>query len=174
LKLRELGLSENLEDYLEKILELERVHKVARVRDIAEKLGVLPGSVSGALKTLSEKGFVNYAPYSYITLTPKGRTIAAEVRRRHTVIRDFLQGVLLLAPDQAEENACRIEHAIDRAAVDRLVQFIEYILSCPRTGEDWIQKFVKFYSTNEVDTAHCLDCLRDCLERFQKGPTVEE
>jgi Mn-dependent DtxR family transcriptional regulator len=38
-------LSESLEDYLEVILALEQAHKVARVKDIAEKIGVQLGLV---------------------------------------------------------------------------------------------------------------------------------
>ena len=49
------GLSENLEDYLETILVLQNENTVARVKDIAEKLGVLSGTVTSALRTLSEK-----------------------------------------------------------------------------------------------------------------------
>ena len=75
-------LSESLEDYLEAILFLENSNKVARVKDIAEKMGVLRGSVTGALKSLSKKGLINYEPYSYITLTKKGTTLARQVTRR--------------------------------------------------------------------------------------------
>jgi DtxR family Mn-dependent transcriptional regulator len=39
-----------------------------------------------------------------------------------------------------------MEHFMDREAVDRLVAFIEYINTCPRTGEDWIEGFVKYFS----------------------------
>jgi DtxR family Mn-dependent transcriptional regulator len=79
---RSLSLSENLEDYLETILSLEKTNKVARVKDIAEKMGVLRGSVTGALKSLVEKGFINYEPYSYITLTKKGAAIARDRHRQ--------------------------------------------------------------------------------------------
>ena len=37
---RSQGLSENLEDYLETILSLEKTKKVARVKDIAEKVTI--------------------------------------------------------------------------------------------------------------------------------------
>jgi DtxR family Mn-dependent transcriptional regulator len=80
----------------------------------------------------------------------------------------------LLGPEQAEENACRMEHAVDKAVIDRLVQFIEYILNCPRTGEDWVQNFVNFYSQNKVDASRCPDCVRDCFERFQNEQNLEE
>ena len=163
------GLSEHLEDYLETILELQNENTVARVKDIAEKLGVLSGTVTSALRTLSERGFINYKPYSFITLTEKGEEIAKEVLRRHQVIKDFLQCVLLLDESKAEENACRMEHAMDRIAINRLVQFIEYIYQCPRTGEDWIGNFNTFFTQNKIAEASCPECLDRCLERYHKG-----
>jgi DNA-binding MarR family transcriptional regulator len=90
---KQAGLSESLEDYLETILALEQTYKVARVKDIAQKLGVLRGSVTGALKSLAEKELIHYEPYSFITLTRKGASIAREITRRHAVIKNFLKNV---------------------------------------------------------------------------------
>ena len=160
-------LSESLEDYLETILDLEKMNKVARVKEIAEKMGVLRGSVTGALKNLAEKNLINYEPYSFITLTRKGATIATEIARRHEVLKDFLHNVLLLDPEKAEQNACRMEHGMDRTAIDRLVQFIEYVHYCPRTGDDWIKAFVDYYSKDEHDTQRCRKCMDDCLSRYK-------
>ncbi len=58
---------------LEVILDLEKIQKVARAKDIAEKMGVQRGSVTSALKNLEEKNLINYEPYSFITLTPEGK-----------------------------------------------------------------------------------------------------
>ena len=165
------ALSESLEDYLETILDLEKKNKVARVKDIADKLGVLRGSVTGALKNLAEKELINYEPYSYITLTSRGMTIAREVHRRHTVIRNFLENVLLIKPERAEANACRMEHAMDKVAIDRLVQFIDYIHACPRAGDDWIQGFVNFYRHDKFDESLCKACVEKCADRMDLNPT---
>lgn len=165
------GLSEQHENYLETILILETDEGVARVKDIAARLGVQSGTVTSALKSLSEKGFINYKPYSFITLTPAGKDIAREVLRRHGVIRNFLENVLLLDGDIAEENACRMEHYMDRPAVNRLVQFIEYIRQCPRTGSDWVANFHTFYTRGRIAEADCAACLDECIERYKK--TVE-
>ncbi|MBI9085304.1 MAG: metal-dependent transcriptional regulator [Desulfobacterales bacterium] len=161
------GLSESLEDYLETILGLEQSQKVARAKDIADRMGVLRGSVTGALKSLAEKGLINYEPYSFITLTPKGAAIAGEVARRHKAIKAFLQNVLLLEEESADENACRMEHAMDKDAIDRLVQFIEYIDQCPRAGDDWVKAFVNYYPKGKVEKEKCLTCLESCLDRYQ-------
>lgn len=164
---RKTGLSESLEDYLETILQLEQSQKVARGKDIADHMGVRRGSVTGALKTLAEKGLINYAPYSFITLTPQGEVIAREVARRHKIIKAFLQNVLLLEEENADENACRMEHAMDKTAIDRLVQFIEYIDRCPRAGSDWLRAFVDYYSKGKAEKEKCRTCLEGCLDRYQ-------
>ena len=166
-----IELSESLEEYLEIILALEKTNKVARVKDISERMSVMRGSVTGALKSLAGKDLINYEPYSYITLTRKGATIAKEITRRHEIIKDFLHNVLLLDTDKAEINACRMEHAMDKVAVDRLVKFLEYIHNCPRTGDDWLKAFVNYYSKDEHDTKECEDCLKSCVDRYKERIT---
>ncbi len=168
------GLSEHLEDYLETILVLQQENTVARVKDIAEKKGVLSGTVTSALRTLSEKNLVNYKPYSFITLTSKGKKIAREILRRHNVVKDFLQCVLLLDESEAEKNACRMEHAMDKGAVNRLVQFIDYIYQCPRTGDDWISNFNTFYTQNKIAEADCPQCLSNCIDRYKQSHLPSE
>ncbi|MDM8552867.1 metal-dependent transcriptional regulator, partial [Desulfobacterales bacterium HSG2] len=119
---KEMEFSESVEDYLETILDLEKTNKVARAKDIAERMGFRQGSVTGALKNMAEKGLINYEPYSFITLTRKGTKIAREITRRHTVLKDFLFRVLQLDVKKADAVACRMEHDIDKASVDKLVQ----------------------------------------------------
>jgi len=154
-------LSENMENYLEVIHDLEKTNKVARGKDIADRLNIQRASVSGALKILKDKGLVNYDPYSYVTLTPKGKAIARNVAHRHTVIRDFLHTVLQVDNETAESTACRMEHAIDEKTLDRLVSFIQYIHLCPRAGEQWLEAFLRFCQTQDHDGSHCSQCINN-------------
>jgi DtxR family Mn-dependent transcriptional regulator len=153
-------LSDNLENYLEVILDLEEKHKVARAKDIAERLNIQRGSVTGALKSLAQKGFIDYEPYSFITLTPEGRKIAEDVTYRHKVIKSFLRKVLQIDEETAEMTACRMEHAVDPLTTERLVCFIEYIFTCPRAGEDWIESFIQFCSTKDLSKKDCQLCVK--------------
>jgi DtxR family Mn-dependent transcriptional regulator len=153
-------LSESLENYLETILDLEQTQKVARAKDIADRLSVQRGSVTGALKNLSEKGYINYAPYSYITLTPKGLKLAKEISFRHAALKEFLLKVLRIDPVTAEETACRMEHAIDKKTIERLVCFIDYIFTCPRAGEEWIESFANYCSAGGRKKAQCDLCIQ--------------
>ena len=138
-------LSATLEDYLEAISRLVAHKGVARVRDIADEVGVHKSTVSSALKHLAEKGLVNYQPYALTTLTRKGERVAADVRRRHDVIRRFLQEVLSLDEETAHENACRMEHVMDPAVLRRLSMFAEFVRECPRAGEDWVDRFRYYF-----------------------------
>ena len=160
-------LSDSLENYLEAILELENTRKVARAKDIADRLSIQRGSVTGGLKALAEKGYINYQPYSYITLTPKGKRVAGDITRRHNIIKAFLLKVLQIDPQTAEQTACKMEHAIDAQTTERLVCFIEYIFTCPRAGEQWIQSFFNYCETGgdrtKADCASCIDALKDAL-----------
>ncbi|VEN74667.1 Iron (Metal) dependent repressor, DtxR family [Candidatus Desulfarcum epimagneticum] len=153
------GLSESLEDYLEAILELQETRHVARSKDIAEKLGVQRGSVTGRLKSLAEKGLINYEAYGFITLTPEGEKTAGEIRRRHVIIKDFLSNILQLGDAEADAAACRMEHVIDTKTIETLLRFMEFIERCPRTGSRWIRAFEEFCVAEKPDRKECEKCL---------------
>jgi len=119
------ALSASLEDYLEAILALVEEHEAAHVKDIAAKLGLTMPSVTGALRSLSERKLVNYRPYGAVTLTRRGREAAENVRRRHKVLKVFIEDILGLEGEVAQENACRIEHAVDQVVLDRLVAYLD-------------------------------------------------
>ncbi len=163
------GLSASLEDYLEVIYHLEKANRVARAKDIAEQMNVQRASVTGALKTLASRGLINYSPYKYITLTSEGRDAALEVIRRHDILKEFFITALRLNPERADANACRIEHAIGPLAIERLVQFLEFIKTCPRAGTDWLQAFSNFCQT-EGNPTDCEQCLNACLAKIKSAP----
>ena len=88
------ALSSNMEDYLEAIFHISAEKQAARAKDIALRLKVNKSSVTGALRTLSEKGYVNYTPYDIITLTAEGQVLAKDVVRRHETLKDFFVKIL--------------------------------------------------------------------------------
>jgi len=122
-----LALSESQEDYLEAIFHIVAEKRAARVKDIAQRLGVNPSSVTVALGLLSEKGLINYAPYDIITLTSRGMKISKNLVRRHEVLRDFFLNVLSVDIDVADKAACSMEHALPGQILDRLTQFLNFI-----------------------------------------------
>jgi len=130
-------LTASLEDYLEAIYHIVAEKKAARSKDIADRLSVTCPSVTGALKCLSDKGLVNYAPYDIITMTEKGTDIAEGIVRRHEALRDFFTKVLLVDERTAEEGACRMEHTVPRVITSRLISLVDFLDSSSGSIEKW-------------------------------------
>jgi DtxR family Mn-dependent transcriptional regulator len=124
---KRLQLSASVEDYLEKIYITCRESGEARCKDIVDSLGVSAPSVTEALQLLSAKKLVNYAPYLPITLTREGEEVARDVLFRHEALREFFIEVLGVEQDQAEEGACRMEHAVTPGVIERIVQYTRYL-----------------------------------------------
>jgi DtxR family Mn-dependent transcriptional regulator len=160
-------LSASMEDYLEAIFHIVAEKRAARAKDIARSLAVNNSSVTGALRSLSEKGYINYAPYDVITLTPKGQRHAEDVVRRHEALMDFFTKVLCVEPAEASEAACKMEHAVSRPILDRLIRFVEFIEVCPRGGDGLIEGFRTHCSGNE-SLDRCQRSLATCLADLQK------
>ena len=81
-------------------------------------------SVSVALRGLADRGLVNYDPYQVVTLTEQGQRLGRAIDHRHQVLGEFFTRVLGLDDAVAQANACRIEHAIDPAVLDRLQRLL--------------------------------------------------
>jgi DtxR family Mn-dependent transcriptional regulator len=160
-------LSSNMEDYLEAIFHISAEKQAARAKDIADRVQVNKSSVTGALRSLSEKGLVNYAPYDIITLTTKGKKLAVEIVRRHEALKEFFIKILLIDKDEAEETSCRVEHAVSKNIIDRLIRFVEFMEICPRGGKQWLKGFRRHCENG--DTANlCGDHIAACLEDVKK------
>ena len=162
------ALTASLEDYLETIYHLVRENRVARVRDISASMRVNMSSVTGALKQLSSHNLVHYEPYQVITLTEAGLSRAEELVRRHTILRNFLLHVLSLDPAVAEDNADRMEHAVDAQTLERFVRFAEFVQRCPRGGKEWINMF-RTYCERGAPTEQCHRCVESCLDAIREA-----
>ncbi|MHC4510000.1 MAG: metal-dependent transcriptional regulator [Planctomycetota bacterium] len=137
-------LSASLEDYLEAIFNLARESNIARSKDIAKLLGVSRASVTGALRILKKKGLANYKPYDYVTLTESGRVAAAEIARKHKILKSFFINVLGIEPDLAQQAACRAEHALGPGIIAKLMSFIEFVTHSGENGCDLTEQFQDF------------------------------
>lgn len=122
-----MKLTANMEDYLEAVSFCADENGMARVSDIRDKLGVKTPSVTGAMKALAEEGYVLRAPYSGITLTPKGRRAAEDVKKRHLIFKRFLECVLGVNPKTAEEDACKMEHTVSKETLNKLHAYLHKI-----------------------------------------------
>jgi DtxR family Mn-dependent transcriptional regulator len=163
-------LSASMEDYLEAISHIVNEKQAARAKDIALRLKVNNSSVTGALRSLAAKGYINYAPYDVITLTPKGKVTAEDIIRRHEGLRDFFIKVLQVDEKEAETSACGMEHGVSPKVLERLIRFTEFVEICPRGGSHWIKDFWKHceHGDEQVQPENsCEVCIDSCLREYQ-------
>lgn len=119
------NLTGNMEDYLEAISLASQEGVGARVKDIGLLLNVKNPSVTGALEVLANLGLVVHERYGKVKLTEAGAKIAAEVKKKHSLISDFLHNVIGVTSKTADIDACKIEHIISKETYEKLKIFME-------------------------------------------------
>ncbi|MFH0727821.1 MAG: metal-dependent transcriptional regulator [Pseudomonadota bacterium] len=142
--LSEKPLTSTMEDYLEAIFDLDKDKRVVRVRDIAKRLDVKMPTVTSMLRTLNDRGLVNYEKYEFVELTNTGADVGREMRRRHQVLFTFLTRILKIEAETADGEACKMEHTLSVATLESLTDFMEFIQTCPRAGDSWLHYFDEY------------------------------
>ena len=106
-------VSAPIQDYAKAVYALqERTGGAVSTNDLAERLGLTPGSVSAMLRKLADLGLVEHQPYRGVRLTGRGREVALEVLRHHRLIELFLAEELGMPWDRVHAEAEVLEHVI--------------------------------------------------------------
>lgn len=114
-----MQINESVEDYLERILMLQKRDGYARSVDIANELEVTKASVSRAMKLLSENGYIVLDDKKRITLTEAGAKIARPIAERHDTIAGFLMR-LGVSRETAFHDACKLEHGLSEESFNAI------------------------------------------------------
>lgn len=120
-----MSIYESGEDYLETILLLHKKTGYVRSVDIADQLGYSKPSISRAMGILKNDGYITVERGGQIILTADGKAKAEEVYRRHVMLFEFLNKILGVSEENAERDACRIEHILSEETCSKLKAFID-------------------------------------------------
>ncbi|HNX75244.1 MAG TPA: metal-dependent transcriptional regulator [Candidatus Rifleibacterium sp.] len=115
-----------LESYLEQIAELQRQFGSVRTSDLAERMGCRRSSVTSALQRLAESGLINYQAYRPVTLTPEGENTIRALNRFHRTLAKFLGEILAFPEEFAQQEACRLEHRVSAATIERMQAYLDF------------------------------------------------
>lgn len=133
-------LSPNMEDYMENISMLLKEHDVVRVKDIAKKLNIKMPSVTAALQKLKDKGLVDYEKYGHVQLTAKGKEVADTIYEKHSFLTEFFKDILGMNTQEAEQQACKLEHHLSSDASNRMQRFVEFYKQEQLYSQQWINR----------------------------------
>lgn len=124
-------LPESYQRYIDVIYDVSKKKRGGWVqnKEIADKLGVEPASVSGMLEKLKSNDLIKWEPRKAIRLTEKGKQYAIQLDEIHSLLRIFFREVLQIKDPRVIESVTHeIEHYITQKVKESLKMFLSKYL----------------------------------------------
>ena len=121
-----MKIKESAENYLEAIYVIKKEKGFVRSVDVANYLNFTKPSVSVAMKTFREEGYILMDPGGGITLTEKGRVIAERIYERHEVIAKALIA-MGVSEKTAYDDSCKIEHDLCDESFEKIKAYLKKV-----------------------------------------------
>jgi DtxR family transcriptional regulator, Mn-dependent transcriptional regulator len=114
---------ETVENYLKTIYHLSKgnTHVVTN-KQLSDKLGVIPATVTEAVKKLDGLGLVTYEKSYGTRLTSQGTRQALAIVRRHRIWETYLANELGFGWDEVHEIAEQLEHVTNDKLIRKLAE----------------------------------------------------
>lgn len=113
--------SETIENYLKTIYHLSAQNSsVVNNKQLADKLNVIPATVTEAVKKLNELKLVIYEKSYGVRLTSAGSKMAIGIVRRHRIWETYLAKELGFGWDEVHEIAEELEHIKNDKLIKKL------------------------------------------------------
>lgn len=104
---------------------------VVQMKQLADAMGVTPGTATSMVKYLDKEGYIRYTPRRGVELLEAGRRLALSIVRRHRLIETFLEQVLGYDWTEVHQEAEQLEHAVSDLFVTRLDEYLGYPTADP-------------------------------------------
>ena len=130
-----MALRESGEDYLESIYVLSERQGIVRSIDVAEYLGVTKASVSKAMATLENSGYVEMGKRD-VHLTERGLEVARQMWERHCFFVGLLEDAGVSA-EVASQEGCHMEHCLSEESFEKLRSMLRRDGASAPTMTDW-------------------------------------
>ena len=154
-------LTESLEKYLFAVYNLSKSNSNIIVKDVSNYLGVGGASTATAIRTLAQKGFINYVPYGCISLTQEGYNTIQLKLYRHNTISNFLNLVLEIDKTASEKNASAIEYSMTEDVLTKFVHFLDFMKQCSCKEPKWLTSCKHSLSDGQI-SEKCTNCVLGC------------
>lgn len=161
-RLSRTSLSPSHEHYLRALWGVRARNGYARLTDVAAELGVTHPTLSVGLRALEEQGLVAHDEHRFLVLTAAGERTAREVHHRFCVVRAFLVEVLGVPAEQAEREACLLEHDISAETAERLVNLLKLMAEDRGVHRLFRERLPHYHRTCAHGEA-CATCGLSCL-----------
>jgi Mn-dependent DtxR family transcriptional regulator len=143
----------------------------ARVSDIARQLNITRGSVSISLQPLKKAGLVEQDENRHLRLSERGQHLVAAIKTKRHLMQRLLAEVLGVEAEQAEIDACKLEHLVSNETARRLLSFLRFLDAEPGRGQQIAAAWRAFGDRCDVTPGQCPSCANECLaEKVRDEP----
>ncbi len=163
-------LTHSAAHYLMTIEDLLADNGYARVTDVAKRLNITRGSASIGLKPLKKRELVLEDENKFLKLSEEGLRMAELVHRNDELLQVLFRDVLGVESDQAEIDACKIEHLLSLETSTKLASFVDCIRSNTNAVKTFLAELKKheLRCTNNVE--ECSICSQICFVEHAEIP----
>ncbi len=140
----------------------------ARVSDIARLLNITRGSVSISLQPLKKQGLMLQDENRHLRLSESGQALVDAIKTKRLLLQRLFCEVLGLSPEQADVDACKIEHLISNDAAERLVQLFRFVDS--GAADDFVVALSRYHADCGHDPSDCRTCGSACYHESIRRP----
>ena len=165
---KEFGLNpvtHSVAHHLVAIHDLTEEYGYARVTDVAKRLSITRGSVSITIKNMKGRGLVATDTRGFLRLTDTGDRIVHGVQAKKSVMLKLFTHLLGVDDELAEIDACKIEHLISGATVERITSLLRFLESGSPEAEGFLSAFDAFKKECDREPEQCAVCDDECLAR---------
>jgi Mn-dependent DtxR family transcriptional regulator len=135
----------------------------ARVSDVAKQLKITRGSVSISLQALKKDGLVDQDENRHLRLSPRGQRLVGEIKAKRLIVIRLLAEVLGVEPDQAEIDACKMEHLLSGHSARQMVTLLKFIDSEADEAQRFLAALRNFDPICPGHIDACPSCDETCL-----------
>jgi Mn-dependent DtxR family transcriptional regulator len=142
----------------------------ARVSDVARRLNITRGSVSISLRPLKSAGLVDQDENRHLRLSARGQALVAAIKTKRHLLRRLLAEVLGVGPEQAEIDACKLEHLVSNETAQHVLSFLRFLDADPARAEGLAAAWRAAGEVCEQMPGACPTCETECLaQRVNDG-----
>ena len=136
-------LTHSAAHYLMTINDLVEERGYARVTDIAKQMNITRGSCSISLKPLKKRGLVVEDDNRFLHLSDEGKQLVRLIEKNDKLLESLFRDVLDVSPEQAEIDACKLEHLISIETSVKLERFIAFMNTKSAATQNFLNELHK-------------------------------
>jgi len=118
--------SQTEENYLKALYKLADKEDKVSVSDLSAALNVSKPTTNNMVKKMDAQGWLKYQKYKPLTITEKGKRMAALIIRKHRLTEMYLVEKMGFSWENVHEIAEQVEHVKSEAFFDRIDELLGY------------------------------------------------